>query len=612
MCGIAGYVGENLAFSRQLLHEQASSLAHRGPDSDGFYVDQKAGFAFRRLSIIDVQTGDQPCFSEDESVITVFNGEIYNYLEIRNYLLARGHKLYSRGDSEVIPHLFEEFGIGFLDRLEGMFAIAIWDKKSEKMFLARDRFGEKPLWFEIFGQNLLFASEVKALIKFKHERKLDYQGIFSNLMFGYSGVKESCIQGIKMVPPASYVSFQKGYLDQCRYWYPKSVEVKYKNIDQATDELEDVLIESIKGRLISERPLGVFLSGGIDSSIVAALTSKLINHPVKTFSMGFDEIDFDESGRAAKSAKLLGTQHSQTSLKLDPEWIFRDLPRILDYPFSDSSFIPTYFLSKFAAKEVTVALSGDGGDEGFGGYDRYRLNNYLQLLTRDRFSWQSLDEFMIANRRGSKLIRALAFKNANMRYVSLTQLISEKIMRNLLKPEFIREFRPLSYSQFEFDDDINKCSPLELMQRHDIRNYLPGDLMFKVDFASMAHGLEVRTPFLSHKVVEFGLNLPDSFKTGLRQNKLILRNLAGRYFDKDLLKLKKKGFAIPRAKWIREDLYLQVRDLLLTPGSFIQSFCRRDIVENLLRDHQNGSERDEILWPLIILELWHREWIRNS
>ena len=611
MCGIAGFVGNNKLFSQQLLQEQADSLAHRGPDSEGFYVGENVGFAFRRLSIIDVQTGDQPCFSEDKNIVTIFNGEIYNFQELRINLLSRGHKLNSQGDSEIIPHLFEEFGIGFLEQLEGMFAIAIWDKKSEKLFLARDRFGEKPLWFEVFRENLLFASEIKGLTKFKRERKFDYEGIFSNLMFGYSGVKESCIEGIKMVPPASYISFQKGSVSLVKYWAPIHNERKYKNISDATDELEHLLTESIKGRLISERPLGIFLSGGIDSSVVAALTSKLVDSPIKSFSLGFEDSTFNEADRAAKSASLLGTEHKQIFLEVSPDWIFKDMPKILDYPFADSSFIPTYFLSEFAAKEVTVVLSGDGGDEGFGGYDRYRFNKIMHLLMRNRFSISHLDEQMVNNRRTSKIIRSLEFKNSSMRYVSLTELISKKMMKKLLRDDFLREYNPLNYSQNNFSEYLDNRSLLRWMQMHDLSNYLPGDLMFKVDYASMSHGLEVRTPFLSYKVVEFGLNLPDSLKMSTNQNKLILRNLAGRYLDQDLLKLKKKGFAIPKSKWLRDEIYSQVSDLLLSPDAFIHSFCRKDVIEKFMRDHKNGAERDEILWPLLIMELWHKEWIRN-
>jgi asparagine synthase (glutamine-hydrolysing) len=612
MCGIAGYVGEKEIFQSQLLREQANSLRHRGPDSEGFYTNDSVGLAFCRLSIIDVESGSQPCFSEDGDIVSIFNGEIYNFIELRSHLVTKGHKINSIGDSEIIPHLYEEYGIDFLNQLEGMFAIALWDKRKETLYLVRDRFGEKPLWFEVFGENILFASEVKALLQYKHARKLDYQGIFSNLMFGYSGVKQSCIEGIRMVPPSSFLSFHKGVVELREYWSPKSVDLGFKDINQATDYLEDLLIESIRGRLISERPLGIFLSGGIDSSIIAALTAKLLDEPVKTFSLGFEEKEFDESNRAARTARLLGAEHHQTELKMEANWVIAELPKILDYPFSDSSFMPTYFLSKFAAEKVTVALSGDGGDEGFGGYDRYRLNRYLHLLTRDRLSFSKLDELMVSQRRASKLVRSMEFSDAIRRYVSLTELISARLMRRMLKDDFVNEYEPLFYTQYELRDELKNLSILESMQRHDLRNYLPGDLMFKVDYASMAHGLEVRTPFLSHKVVEFGLSLSDSFKIGARQNKLILRNLAGRYYDQDLLKLRKKGFAIPKAKWLREELNSQISNLLLDSGSFIQTFCKREFIQLLIDDHKKGAEREEIIWPLLILELWHQEWTKTG
>ena len=608
MCGIAGYFGSNSGFSNDFLSNQANSLSHRGPDAEGFFRNGKVGFGFRRLSIIDVATGDQPCFSENKDIVSIFNGEIYNFQELRNLLNSKGHILNSKGDSEIIPHLYEEFGVDFLNQLEGMFAIAIWDKNSDKLILARDRFGEKPLWFEEFDGNLIFASEVKALMQLKRDRNLDYQGIISNLMFGYSGVSHSCISGISMVPPASYISYQNGKINKVQYWSPSKRELDFVGMEEATDQLEDLLLDSIRVRLISERPLGIFLSGGIDSSLITALTSKILSVSPKTFSLGFEESEFDESSRAAKTAKLLGTDHHETTLRLNQDWIFSDLPKILDYPFSDSSFLPTYFLSKFASEHVTVVLSGDGGDEGFGGYDRYRFNIWWQLISRNKISLPALNELKVSNRRVSKWVRAMKFKDPYRRYISMTELISEDVMRSLIKPELLSGFSSSFVNQIAVPDRQSSSELLNFMQRHDLANYLPGDLMFKVDYASMAHGLEVRTPFLSHKVVEFGLNLPSSMKVGARSNKLILRNLANRYLDKELVGGKKRGFAIPREKWIREGLSTQVSELLLDSSSLVRQICQIEMVQQLIRDHSMGAERDEILWPLIILELWHKEY----
>jgi asparagine synthase (glutamine-hydrolysing) len=607
MCGIAGFFGSNPEFSSDFLNNQASSLSHRGPDAKGFFWNGHVGFGFRRLSIIDVATGDQPCFSENKEIVSIFNGEIYNFQELRKLLSTKGHVLAAKGDSEIIPHLYEEFGVDFFNQLEGMFAITIWDKNSDKLILARDRFGEKPLWFEEFDGNLIFASEVKALMQLKRERHLDYQGIFSNLMFGYSGVTHSCITGVKMVPPASYISYQAGKMTTVQYWNPSNEGRNFVSMDEATDELEELLLDSIRGRLISERPLGIFLSGGIDSSLITALTSKILGLSPKTFSLGFEESEFDESSRATKTAKLLGTDHHETTLRLNPDWIFSDLPKILDYPFSDSSFLPTYFLSKFASEHVTVVLSGDGGDEGFGGYDRYRFNIWWQAISRNQISSTTLNELKVSNRRASKLVRALKFKDPYRRYISLTELISEDVMKSLIRPDLVSEISLPFVNSSVIPGDQSSSELLSYMQRHDLANYLPGDLMFKVDYASMAHGLEVRTPFLSHKVVEFGLNLPSSMKIGARSNKLILRNLASRYLDKELVGRKKMGFAIPRAKWIRESLSTQVSDLLLDSKSLVRQICRIEMVQQLIRDHSMGAERDEILWPLIILELWHQE-----
>lgn len=611
MCGIAGYVGGHPDFNRELLNRQSDCLKHRGPDDVGHYLGEGVGFAFRRLSIIDISHSTQPCFSQDRKIISIFNGEIYNFQELREILVRKGHKLLSSGDSEVIPHLYEEFGIHFLKLLEGMFAIAIWDSSQQTLILARDRFGEKPLWFETFDNNLLFASEVKALQKFQKIRSIDFSGIASNLLYGYSGIPNSCIEGIRMLPPATYATFNDGELIQNSYWSPE-IKPKLKlRMEEATEELLPLLRDSIRKRLISERPLGVFLSGGIDSSLIAALTSEITSEPLNTFSLGFDDPLFDESKLAGKTANSIGTKHHEIILRPNSNWIFDELPKILDYPFSDSSFMPTYFLSKFAAEHVTVALSGDGGDEVFGGYDRYRLNMWWQKASLGLIKFPGINELRVENRRLSKLVRSLEFNDPTQRYVALTQLISKSVLVKLLKPEFLHESSP---DVSPIAGIKGHCSPdllLRWMQMHDLRNYLPGDLMFKVDYASMSHGLEVRTPFLCHKVVEFGLSLPAKLKIGLKQNKLILRNLGKDYLHSDILSQKKRGFAIPRAAWIRGPLKNDVRNLLLDSNSFVGTICHREMIEKLLNSHMAGAERDEILWPLIVLELWHRKWSRS-
>jgi len=612
VCGIAGYVGSEPGFNAQLLKNQSDCLEHRGPDDEGIYVGNQVGFSFRRLSIIDVAHGSQPCFNENQEVVSIFNGEIYNFYELRQLLQSKGHKLVSVGDSEVIPHLYEEFGVQFLEHLEGMFAIALWDNREQKLLLARDRFGEKPLWFESVNGNLLFGSEVKALLKFKKKRNLDYVGISKNLLYGYSGVSKSCIEGVRMVSPASYVTFKDGVIEERCYWSPEINPKTGLTIDGATEELISLLNHSIKQRLISERSIGIFLSGGIDSSLIATLTSQLLPESINTFSLGFEDSSFDESKNARITAERIGSKHHETILRPDAKWIFEELPKILDYPFADSSFMPTYFLSKFASQSVTVALSGDGGDEAFGGYDRYRFNLWWQKLTLGSFSYPKNHELKLQNRRLGKWMRSLQFRDPQMRYEALTQLISKSVLVQILKPDFVRDMPNRNLELPKNLETKTSDSLLRWMQLHDLRNYLPGDLMFKIDYASMSHGLEVRTPFLSHKVVEFGLNLPAEFKIGLRRNKLILRHLGSRYLDERILNQKKRGFAIPRANWIRGPLRNQVTELLLDEDSFVGMICNRAKLEKLLLDHMGGAERDEILWPLIILEMWHKRFLEMN
>ena len=607
MCGISG-IFSNKPFNSELVEESIDKIAHRGPDEKGFFYHQKCVLGMCRLSIIDVASGQQPSYNENRDIVSVFNGEIYNFGELRRNLVSRGHQIRAIGDSALIPFLYEEFGEAFPSKLQGMFAISLFDSKRNQLILVRDRLGKKPLWYSEQESTLSFSSEVKGLLSLGVNRELDESVIPEFLRYGYINAPRSAIIGVKQLPPASILTFNNGQSRLTQYWSPSDIPETSISFNDAKDEATRLLREAVSTRLVSERPIGAFLSGGIDSTIVTALMQKESESSVHTYSIGFSDTKFDESRFAKEVAKSIGTIHHERVIQADPLLIVETLSKVLDQPFADSSIIPTFLLSKFAREEVVVALSGDGGDEGFAGYERYRAGRILDsinpLLAVNPL--KLLPAQRVTNPRLRKLIRHSSFQSLSERYSGFQSLFQLNDLNSVLNPDLLERSKN---NDFENLWNLNPTQDrIRKMQEIDLKTYLPGDLMYKVDMASMANSLEVRSPFLDYRVVEFGLSLPAKYKVG-GENKHILREIARDFVPSKLIDRPKMGFGIPRARWLREELEGLVKDVLLDQKSRSRGWYHFEKVEYILKKHSQGLELDSLIWPMFMLELWAKTWI---
>jgi len=608
MCGISG-IFSNRPVDSERVEKSIENISHRGPDSRGYYYHPNCVLGMCRLSIIDVFAGQQPSYYQNKDVVSVFNGEIYNFRELRQSLISKGHQINGMGDSALIPFLYMEYGEAFPSKLQGMFAIALFDIRQNQLILVRDRFGKKPLWYSLQDETLFFSSEIKGLLSLGIKHKLDESVIPEFLRYGYINAPRSAIVGVKQLPPATQLSFKNGYSKLERYWSSSDISETQISFEDAKRETTRLLREAVKTRLVSERPIGAFLSGGIDSTIVTALMQEESESKIHTYSIGFSDKRFDESKFAKEVAKSIGTNHHERVVEADPHLIINTLSKVLDHPFADSSMIPTFLLSKFAREEVVVVLSGDGGDEGFAGYERYRAGRILDsinpFLTVNPLRF--LPTNRIANPRFRKLIRHSSFQSLPERYSGFQSLFQQSDLWSILNPEIMKNSH--------FDEIANLWSliptrdRIRKMQEIDFQTYLPGDLMYKVDMASMANSLEVRSPFLDYRVVEFGLSLPAKYKVGGRENKHILREIARDFVPGSIINRPKMGFGIPRAKWLREDLKGLVRDVLLDKTSRSRNWYKINKVEELLKEHNRGFDLDSLIWPMFMLELWAKNWI---
>jgi asparagine synthase (glutamine-hydrolysing) len=608
MCGISGVFSDQVIHSR-FVETSIEDIAHRGPDERGFFQSQNCVLGMCRLAIIDVSSGQQPSFDSKGDVVSVFNGEIYNFRELRESLLSRGHQISGSGDSALIPFLYREYGDQFPSKLQGMFAIAVYDTTKKKLLLARDRLGKKPLWYNRHENSIRFSSESKGLKALGVPRKLNESVVPEFLRYGYINAPRSAWMGVEQLPPASLLTFENNNLKVQKYWNPSDISEAVISFEEAKKETTRLLREAVKTRLVSERPIGAFLSGGIDSTIVTALMQKESESAVHTYSIGFSDLQFDESRFASQVAEAIGTKHHERMIEADPLLIVETLPKVLDQPFADSSIIPTFLLSKFAREEVVVALSGDGGDEGFAGYERYRAGRFLDLINPLLAANPAkfLPENRIANPRLRKLIKHSSFQSLSSRYRGFQSLFQHNEMQSIVDPELLKK----SWS----DDFLNHWNSIPTkdrirkMQEMDIRTYLPGDLMYKVDMASMANSLEVRSPFLDYRVVEFGLSLPAKYKIGGGENKHILREIAREFVPARLIDRPKMGFGIPRARWLREDLKHLVHEILLDKQSRSRGWYQFNKVEDLVIRHNRGLNLDSLIWPMLMLELWAKNWL---
>jgi asparagine synthase (glutamine-hydrolysing) len=613
MCGIAGGAGATPP-TQLLLDRQLELLEHRGPDSKGKKFGDKFALGMCRLAIVEIQEGIQPISDKEESVHLVFNGEIYNYKELQTQYFPTGRELANGSEAALLVGLYKLLGIDFAKVLEGMFAIAIYDAAAEELFLIRDRVGKKPLCYSILSnQTIYFASESKALIEILPKKTLRKSAITEVMTFGYVLGPDTAFSEIKFLLPGQIGKFKNGVWKTELYWQPsyeKSIKIGY---EEAKEETKRLIFKSVEKRLISERPLGAFLSGGIDSTIVTAVMSKISPGYVNTFSIGFKDKKYDESKYAETIAQFLGTNHKSKIVDPNPTALVHRISKTLDQPFADSSIIPTYELAEFASKDVVVALGGDGGDEVFAGYDRYRAAPALQKLSK---AIQFLGPVgpllsqsgLINNRRVNRLLSEMEPRSSlNASYRSIMSLAKPDLLKNLLQSDFFD-----LDSIYDFDKNFEMPGAkdnLSKMLRSDFSDYLPGDLLVKADLATMAHGLELRSPLLDVQLIEWVNSLPSEFKIKGKETKHILKDIARDLVPGELINRPKMGFAIPRATWLRSELKDLSYDLLTDGVAKDRGWFDQRIVKNTLEAHAKGLNLDSVLWPMIMLELWARNWL---
>ena len=619
MCGIAGIMSFNgRPVSSEEMSAMCTAMVHRGPDDEGFYIGPGVGLGMRRLSIIDLQTGRQPVHNEDGTVGVVFNGEIYNFRDLRRKLEQRGHVFSTATDTEVIVHLYEDFGPHCVEHLRGMFAFALWDGRRRQLLLARDRLGIKPLYYAEIAGRLLFASELKAILQLPEvARSLNWRAV-SHLFTGLTTPPaESIIEGVRKLEPGHFLLASPGKAPQIeRYWEVRFEPDYSRSEEDYAEELRERLEESIALHLVSDVPLGAFLSGGIDSSSVVATMARLAPGPVKTFSIGFLERDFNELGYARLVAKRFGTDHHELILEPNVVDILEDLAWHLDEPFGDPSAIPTFMVSKLAADYVTVVLSGDGGDELFAGYDKHlvegRERSFRFVPARIRRLLGLLSRLMPEGMRGRNLLRHFSLPEVERCLDNVTLFRLEDKQRLFRKEAFERLSH---YDPFRLEAEELKHGDghwLTRLQSLDLKRYLPLDILTKVDRMSMAHSIEARVPLLDHKLVEFAATIPPELRLRNGTTKYIFKRALRGLLPDEIIDRPKRGFGVPLGRWFRGQLGDFVRDLLLSETSRRRGIFNTAYIEQLVHQHEKGRERDIQLWTLISFELWCRTVLDSS
>jgi len=624
MCGIAGVVSTTREsnITEALVRHMCNQIVYRGPDDEGLYVADGAGLGMRRLSIIDLSGGHQPVFNEDRSSWIVYNGEIYNFPELRPELESRGHRFYTHTDTEVIIHLYEEMGADCVKKLRGMFALAIYDKTKRKLTLARDRLGKKPLHYAHHNGNLYFASEIKSILAVAPElAEVNSQGLLEYLYYGYVPDPITAYTGIHKLPPGHLLEFQDGEIRIRQYWdLPEYNTHVPKNEEECLEELEQRLFAATKMRLISDVPLGAFLSGGTDSSTVVALMARASSGPVKTFSIGFKKDDFNEADCARIVAKKFGTDHHEMILEPDVVQTVAHLTSSLEEPFGDSSMLPTYYVSQMARQHVTVALSGDGGDEMFAGYDRYRIHAGRRIFEHIPGWARKVFRDQIFPRLPNSMQGRKFSYNVSLpwqeRYVDGMSFL----------PAFERDIPLLSH---DFRQILNRSDdPANVLRRYfaqapakdpvdqllyvDTKTYMVADILTKVDRMSMLNSLEVRVPILDHVFVEWVAGLPPEWKLRGHQQKYILRKLAERVgVPREVLYRQKQGFSLPLVHWMRHELKDMLM-ILLEPRTLERGYFAPDGIRKLMDDHLlRGKTMTGRIWRLLMFELWHRNFLEK-
>jgi asparagine synthase (glutamine-hydrolysing) len=635
MCGICGaaWTDPARALADDALAAMVDRLRHRGPDDSGTYRDGHAALGFRRLSIVDLAGGHQPLSNEDGSVWVVFNGEIYNFPALRHRLEARGHTLRSAGDTEVLVHLYEDEGPRMFSLLRGMFALAIWDVPRRTLVLGRDRLGQKPLVYRVDGSRIVFASELKSLLALPAvdvPRRVDPEALDRYLTYGYVPHPATILEGVYKLPPGHVAVWHEGRLTLERYWEPDWDAEVERDPEEDVERLRATLADAVREQMVADVPLGAFLSGGIDSTIIVGLMQRAADRPVRTFSIGFDDPSFDESRYAALAAAHLGTEHHAFVVQPKAWETLPALAQQFDEPFADSSALPTWHVSEQTRAHVTVALTGDAGDELFGGYDRYRalaLAGMLDRLPSGTRGWLGgpLARALPASARAKTRLRRVrrllegVGDPPESRYLRWMTLFDEPGRVALYSDDFLGRLAdaaardPIAADPASILDRAwqaaPKRDPVTRAMVADLLTYLPGDLLHKVDMASMAHSLECRGPFLDHRVVELALAMPLRRKLRLRggRSKVVLKQAFADLLPPAIRTRPKMGFGVPIDRWFRGELRDELRGVLLDPATLGRGLFRPESVARLLDEHASGR-RDHAyrLWGLLMLELWFR------
>jgi asparagine synthase (glutamine-hydrolysing) len=638
MCGIAGWVKldrqDASPNSEVMLHDMCERIVHRGPDSEGLWIDDQVALGMRRLSIIDLKTGDQPVFNCDRSVVVMMNGELYNYREVRADLAKRGHEFITKTDTEILPHLYEEYGDAMVEHINGMYAFALWDQKKRKLLIARDRFGEKPLYYGVFDGKLIYASEPKAILAHPSIKpELDLDSLRQYLSYDYVPAPRSIYKGISKLPAAHILTVENGEVKTRRYWdltWAKPGASNGSNGSSASTsfsskagELKELLSDAVRMRLVSDVPLGILLSGGIDSSTVAAFATQHATEKVKTFSIGFEEDSFDESKYARQVATHLDTEHYEDRLSAETAGdLISEIGKWLDEPLSDGSLIPAYLLASFVRQHVTVALGGDGGDELFAGYPMYyahKVAAYYKAIpkfVRAGMIEPVVNALPVSTKnmsfdyKAKRFVRASNFDSVTRHHswfgsFSLDQhqsLLSRDVLANS-NGDIYRGPREL----IALSDSSNE---IEQMQYLDINYYMAEDILTKVDRAAMAVSLETRAPFLDPRVGQFAASIPVDYKLRGSKGKYILKEAVRDLLPKSILDRSKKGFGIPVAEWLKGRLNPLMHDMLAPARLEDQNLFEADYVQKLMREHEAGTaSHHKELWTLLVFQLWFENFL---
>lgn len=625
MCGIAGQASAaERPVSRTLIEGMCAALEHRGPDARGIYIGERVGLGIQRLRVIDLETGDQPIFSEDRSVVVVLNGEIYNFRQLRAQLRAKGHHFATEGDTEVIAHLYEEHGPSCVQLLDGMFAFALWDGRDETLLLARDRVGKKPLFYAQREGGLTFASELGALVLDEEiERRVNPVALDCYLAYGCIQAPHSIFEGVRKLPPASILLYRGGTAEITRYWHlDYSQKLATGNRREIAQEVRTSIRQAVRKRLVADVPLGAFLSGGIDSSAVVWAMAQESDEQVKTFSIGFSSEDFDELPHARTIATLFGTEHHELMVEPDAIEIVPRIVRHYGEPFADPSAVPTFYVAEMTRRHVTVALNGDGGDEAFGGYSRYAA-----VLLMERLARLPRPLPAVASAIARRLPRGRAVNSQRERIRRLVSALDlppparyarymacfdghqrEALYSDELKAELGQSKAPSVIAEPWLAASGN--SPIDAVLEVDTEFFLPADLLVKIDIATMAHSLEARSPLLDPTLLQLAASLPPELKVHGTQKKVILRDAMRGHLPDEILDRPKQGFGIPLVHWLRGPLRQWSREILLDNAALRRGWFRRGQVEALLDRHASGREDCSTrIWALLMLELWCREFL---